>query len=303
MPLQTILITGCGPGGIGSALAIEFQMRGHRVLATDVSAAHLAPLRDRGIETLELDVTSEDSIAQAVRDVAVLTGGNKDEGGFLDILINNAGIMHVMPFADATVADARRVFDVNVLGVVAVTQAFLPLLLTSARRNNPHDAGGGGPMVVNICSINSQVRPPFFGIYNASKAAIEVLGGTIRPELAPLGIRVVTVKTGSVHTELFGNLAPTRLPERSLYAAARGFIEGREMLERAPHMDREVYARRVVDELLRPEVKKVIWQGGLTTFAWVLSWFGWEGMLVSCDFFGPLDIDYYCANENRMAST
>ncbi|KAI1397738.1 putative short-chain dehydrogenase/reductase [Hypoxylon fuscum] len=268
---KTVLITGCGPGGIGSALATEFYMRGHRVIASGLSDQLLAHLQDRGIETTVLDVTSQPSIEQAVAHVTKLTGGT------LDILINNAGVLHVMPFADTSVDAARRLFDINVLGVFAVTRAFLPLLLASAKKNRAN--GGGDALVANIGSVNSEIRPPFFGIYNASKAAVEVLGASIRPELAPLGVRVVTVKTGSIKSELFSNAPATRLPEDSLYQPVREFVEGRKMLEKAPYTEPEAYAKKVVDELLRPSVKHVIWQGGLTTFAWILSWFGWEGMM------------------------
>ncbi|KAI1136425.1 putative short-chain dehydrogenase/reductase [Hypoxylon sp. FL0543] len=272
MTPKTILITGCGPGGIGSALAAEFHMRGHRVIATGLSEKLLAHLRDRGMETAVLDVTSTASIEQAASHVSQLTGGT------LDILINNAGLLHIMPFADTSVEDARRLFDVNVLGVIAVTQAFIPLLLaaaTSAGKNSER----GGPLVANICSINSEVRPPYFSIYNATKAAVEVLSGTIRPELAPLGIRVVVVKTGAIRSEFFNNTPRLKLPEDSLYRPAREFIEGRKVLEQAPYMETEAYARKVVDALLRPSVRPVVWQGALATFGWILSWFGWEGML------------------------
>ncbi|KAI0377209.1 putative short-chain dehydrogenase/reductase [Hypomontagnella monticulosa] len=271
MSPKTVLITGCGPGGIGSALATEFHLRGHRVIASGLSEALLAHLQDRGIETVVLDVTSQDSIESATAHVSKLTGGT------LDILINNAGVLHVMPFADTDVAVVRKLFDVNVMGVFAVTKAFLPLLLAGATASRK--AGAGDALVVNICSVNSEIRPPFFGIYNASKAAVEVLGASIRPELAPLGIRVVTVKTGSIKSELFSNAPTTKLPEDSLYRPVKEFIESRKMLDRAPYTEPEVYAKKVVDELLRPSVKSVVWQGGLTTFAWILSWFGWEGMM------------------------
>ncbi|XXH01279.1 hypothetical protein Hte_007633 [Hypoxylon texense] len=284
MPRKTVLITGCGPGGIGSALAIEFHGRGHRVFATDASPSRLAHLRGRGVETLALDVASQPSVEAAAARVSERTGGA------LDILVNNAGVLHAMPFADTDVDAARRLFDVNVLGVVAVTKAFLPLLLLAAKKkkdggssssssSSGSTSNSSSAIVANVCSVNSEIRPPFFGIYNASKAAVEVLSASIRPELAPFGVRVVTIKTGSINTELFRNAPPTKLPEDSLYRPVKEFIEGRKMLEKASYMEPEVYAKKVVDELLRPSVKHVIWQGGLTTFAWILSWFGWEGMM------------------------
>ncbi|CAJ2508887.1 Uu.00g139130.m01.CDS01 [Anthostomella pinea] len=279
MPLKSVLITGCSPHGIGAALATEFHLRGHRVFATGLSETDLEPLRALGTETLVLDVTSASSIAAAMAHVQKATGGT------LDMLVNNAGVMHIMPFADTDVADARRVFEVNVLGVFAVTRAFVPLLVTAAAAARGGNGGGGGgasdAIVANLGSVNAVLRPPFLGAYNASKAAVECLGASIRTELAPLGVRVVTVKTGSVRTGLFDNAPPTRLPDDSMYGPAREFIEGRKMLKSARFMDVEVYARNVVDELLRPAVRHVVWKGGLSTVAWILSCVGWEGMMDS----------------------
>ncbi|KAI0848780.1 NAD(P)-binding protein [Daldinia vernicosa] len=272
MPLKTVFITGCGPGGIGSALATEFHLRGHRVIASsDDLPTHL---QDIGIETMVLDVTSQDSINKAVAHVSKLTDGK------LDVLINNAGVLHVMPFAHTDVAAARRVLDVNVLGVFAVTQAFIPLLISAAAaaRKNSGSSGRETALVANIGSVNTQLKPAFFGIYNASKAALDVLGATIRPELAPLGIRVVTVKTGAVRTGLFANAPPTKLPEDSPYQPLREYIESRKMLERIHYIEPATYAKKVVDELLKRTVKPVIWYGPMSTIAWILSWLGWEGM-------------------------
>ncbi|KAI2780131.1 NAD(P)-binding protein [Daldinia loculata] len=259
MSPKTVFITGCGPGGIGSALATEFHLRGHR---------------DIGIETMVLDVTSQDSVNKAVAHVSKLTDGK------LDVLINNAGVLHIMPFAHTDVAAARRVLDVNVLGVFAVTQAFLPLLISAAAaaRKSGDSSGRETALVANIGSVNAQLKPAFFGIYNASKAALDVLGATIRPELAPLGIRIVTVKTGGVGTGLFANAPPTKLPEDSPYQPLREYIESRKMLERIHYIDPATYAKSVVDELLKRTVKPVIWYGPTSTIAWILSWFGWEGM-------------------------
>ncbi|KAI1108351.1 short-chain dehydrogenase/reductase [Nemania sp. NC0429] len=269
---KTVLITGCGPSGIGLALATEFHLRGHRVFATGLSDSLLGPAKDLGIETLILDVTSISSIDAAVAHVAKATNGR------LDILINNAGLMHIMPFADTDVNAARKLFEVNVLGVIAVTKAFLSLLLAAA---DSQDSTGRTTrsLVVNISSVNQVFRPSFFGIYNASKAAVETLGGTIRTELAPLGIQVVTIKTGSIPTPLFDNAPPTKIPENSLYYPIREWIENRQMLATAKFMEPEKYAETVVNALLRPSIKPVIWVGGLTTVAWILSWFGWEGIL------------------------
>ncbi|KAK8035555.1 short-chain dehydrogenase/reductase [Apiospora rasikravindrae] len=262
MPPKTVLITGCGPHGIGAALASEFHLRGHRVIASGLSEALLKPLRDLGLVTVVMDVTSGLSIREAVSHVSKLTDGK------LDILINNAGLLHIMPFTDTDPADARRVFDVNVLGNISVTHAFLPLLIASSS-----DGAGGDSIVANLGSINTILHPPFVSVYNAAKAAVEVLSSSLRAELAPLGVRVIILKTGCVRTDLFTNAAPLPLPADSWYSSLREFLERRELAwTPVAYMEPEVYARGVVTELLRPSVRAVVWRGAMTMGVWLLSW-------------------------------
>ncbi|KAB5511718.1 short-chain dehydrogenase/reductase [Coniochaeta sp. 2T2.1] len=262
MPLKTVLITGCGSNSIGSALAKEFHMRGHRVFATGRSANEIDhELSTLGMQTFPLDVTSEKSISEAVTKVSAATGGR------LDILINSAGLMHIVPFADTHLSDVRSQMEVNVIGVWAVTHAFLPLLLETKG------------LVANLGSVNEVFCPPFFAAYNASKAAIEAMGRTTRRELAPFGVRVVTLKTGSVKSSLFANAPATVLPEQSLYAPVRNWIEGRGFTASGRFMDVDEYAGAVVTDLLKENVRPVIWKGGLVWIAWLLSWFGWETIM------------------------
>lgn len=264
MRSKNIFITGCGPNGIGAALAKEFHRHGHRVFASGRSEEEIDPsLKELGIKTITLDVTSTASIDGAVLAVRAATGG------VLDILINNAGTLHVMPFADTPVEEVRRVFDVNVFAVWEVTQPFLPLLL---------EAKG---MVANLGSINAGFCPPFFAAYSASKAAVEAMGRSMRRELAPLGVRVVTIKTGSVRSSLFDNAQAIIIPDDSIYASLRGWVAERGYLKGANFMELDEYAKVVVGDLLKDNVKPVIWRGGLATLAWVLSWLGWESMMVT----------------------
>ena len=173
-----------------------------------------------------------------------------------------------MPFADTPVEELRRVFEVNDFAVWAVTQVFLPLLL---------EAKG---LVVNLGSVNAGLCPPFFAAYSASKAAVESLGRAMRRELAPLGVRVVAVKTGSVRSPLFDNAQAIAIPDDSIYAPLRAWVAERGYLGDARFMELDECAKVVVSDLLSENVKPVIWRGGLATIAWVLSWFGWETMLV-----------------------
>ncbi|KAK7911192.1 NAD(P)-binding protein [Apiospora marii] len=257
---KTVLITGCGPRGIGTALASEFHSRGHRVIASGLSESLLEPLRELGLETMVMDVTSESSIRDAVSHVSKLTGGK------LDILVNNAGLLHIMPFADTDPADARRVLEVNVLGTISVTHAFLPMLIATS------SSSGGDSVVANLSSINTTLHPPFVSVYNAAKAAIETLSSSMRAELAPLGVRVAVLKTGCIRTDLFANAAPLPLPADSWYGSLRDFIERRELAWTPfAYTEPEAYARGVVTELLRPSVKAVVWRGAMTTAVWLLS--------------------------------
>ncbi|KAJ7200232.1 hypothetical protein B0H12DRAFT_1036822 [Mycena haematopus] len=256
---KTILITGCGANGIGAALAKEFHMRGHTVFATGLNVdPELVAL---GCRTLTMDVTSAASIASAVSKVEAATGGR------LDILINNAGVLHIAPFTDMSVDAARVTFEVNVLGVWAVTQAFLPQLMATRG------------IVANLCSVNEVFCPPFLAAYNASKAAVEALGRTLRKELASFGVRVIALKTGSVRTELF-ETNKTVLPEGSLYTPLKQWIESRGFLGQARFIEPKDYAKAVANDLLKARPQAVIWRGGLASLAWALSW-GWETMLDS----------------------
>lgn len=264
MTPKTVLITGCSEGGIGDALAREFRARGLTVFATARSVSKMSALEPLGIHTVALDVTSETSIAAAVAAVRAATGGH------LDILVNNAGVNHVQPFLDTSLADFRRVFDTNVFGVMAVTQAFAPLLIAARG------------LVATVGSVNTVLNPPYQTAYNASKAAVTSLGHTLRVELAPFGVRVVTVTTGSVRSKLFDNADEAcRVPPDSLYYPLKERIEKRDFLGNARWMDARDYARQVVGDLLKEKPSPVLWRASYSFVARLMSTFGWPGMLVS----------------------
>ena len=120
------LITGCSDGSIGSALAREFLKHGVNVFATARDVGKMSSLKEiKGIKLLPLDVTSSTSIAEAVETVKVETGGK------LKYLVNNAGGGYTMPTLDADLEKVKKMYDVNVFGVVAVTQGFAPLVIAA----------------------------------------------------------------------------------------------------------------------------------------------------------------------------
>ncbi|KAI0144279.1 hypothetical protein GGR57DRAFT_482604 [Xylariaceae sp. FL1272] len=276
MPQRTALITGCSDGGIGSALAAQFHLRGLRVFATARDASRMTHLTALGIETIALDVTSDESVAAAV---ALVREKLSPGGGKLDFLINNAGTNHVLPLLDSKITDLRRLMDTNVVGTLAVTQAFLPLMM---RRKEDIDVIGKATVVM-LGSVNEIFCPIYQSAYNASKGAVHIIARTLRVELAPLGVNCVTLMTGSVQTKLFDN-APSKVPEHSLYAPVASEVESRDFLKNAQFVSADEFARQAVDDLLKPKPKLAIWRGGLATVASWLAWLGWEGMLDSSMF-------------------
>jgi 1-acylglycerone phosphate reductase len=177
-----------------------------------------------------------------------------------------------MPLLDSEVAIAKKMFDVNVFALIAVTQAFSPLLIASKGT------------VVNIGSIVGKFPLPWQGYYNASKAAVNLLSDQLRIELSPFNVKVVNVVTGSVLTRFMENLAsPPRLPPNSLYSPAKKEVEelmlGELALENA--MKVEVYAEGVASNALKSNPKKIQWIGGETFLIWLGDTFGWATIWVS----------------------
>ncbi|KAI1373840.1 oxidoreductase [Hypoxylon crocopeplum] len=259
-PKKTVLITGCSAGGIGHALAREFQARGLHVFATTRSVSKMAslePLAD--VTLLPLDVTSAESLAAAVAAVS------KETGGTLDYLINNSGQQVTGPVLDVDLGRMRDMYEVNVFGAVAAVQAFAPLVIKAKGT------------VVNMASIAGLMYPPYMGLYAGTKSALVTISESLRLELAPFDVKVATVIVGVVRTNFFTNTPPT-LPPTSLYTAAETQIAdraaGRDVTERqgAP----EDFARELVGKVLRGATGRV-YVGNLSTVvrvvnAWLPGW-------------------------------
>lgn len=146
MPQQSVLITGCSDDGIGYGLALTFQQRGYLVFATTRDTKKMSKLEGLpNVVLLALDVTQTDQIAAAAKAVSEKTGGT------LDYLINNAGRNHFMPILDEDLNKTRAIYETNVWGPVAVTQAFAPLLIKAKGQ------------VVFITSIAGYLNGPWMG--------------------------------------------------------------------------------------------------------------------------------------------
>jgi NAD(P)-dependent dehydrogenase (short-subunit alcohol dehydrogenase family) len=242
-PKRTVLITGCSEGGAGAALAVAFHKAGLHVYATARNPSKTTQLAALGIETLTLDVLSDSSIAACVSRLSTL-----------DTLVNNAGAAYSMPVSDLSLPEAKKLFDLNVWSCLAVTQAFLPLLLKSKG------------MIVNHTSAGSLVALPFQSAYNSSKAAMAMFSNSQRLELGPFGITVVDLKTGGVKTNFLENQKEARqvsLPNGSIYEPAKERVEkqlrGDGVLTTATPAHQ--WAEQVVQDLLKKTPPPNVWRG------------------------------------------
>src|SRR5947209_16873980 len=133
-----------------------------------------------------MDVTDTASITRVRGEVERALGTTP-----LIALVNNAGIPAAGPLELLPLDELRRVLEVNLIGVVAVTQAFLPLLKRARGR------------IVNISSVSGRVAMPFMGPYAASKFALEAVSDSLRRELLPFGVDVIVVEPGSVQSRIW----------------------------------------------------------------------------------------------------
>lgn len=226
---QVVLITGCS-SGIGRALAQEFASTGHRVVATARRLGSIEGLAGDGISISELDVTDATSIQKAVNEALNLCGR-------IDIVVNNAGYALIGPVAELDLGDLRMQFETNVVGVVAVIRAVVPQMV---------ERGSG--RIVNIGSVSGVTATPFGGAYCGSKAAVHLVSDALRMELAPFGVRVVTVQPGAVASR-FGEHAANgvdRYREGSLYSQVSDAIEARAGASQVGSMPAADFARLVV---------------------------------------------------------
>lgn len=182
---RAVLITGAS-SGIGEACALHLDAAGYHVFAGVRGDSDGDSLNRKGSDRLTpiiLDVTDAESIARAASEVAGLVG----EGGLLG-LVNNAGIPLGGPLEFLPLADLRRQIEVNVIGAVAVTQAFLPLIRAGKGR------------IVNMSSLSGLIALPFVGPYASTKHALEAISDSLRVELRPWNIPVCVVEPGDVAT-------------------------------------------------------------------------------------------------------
>lgn len=207
------LITGCS-SGFGRILAEMALARGDYVVATARQPSRLDDLRQRHLDNvliLALDVADPAGPAAAIAQAEARFGR-------LDILVNNAGFGLIGAMEEVQPHEYRPMFDTNLFGLIETTRAALPLM----RRT-------GGGRIVNLSSVGGFTGRQGFGLYNASKFAVEGLSEALAEEVAPFGIKVIIVEPGAFRTEFLGRsitAGATRLADyESTSGVTRDFSE------------------------------------------------------------------------------
>jgi NAD(P)-dependent dehydrogenase (short-subunit alcohol dehydrogenase family) len=218
-PNKSVVITGASTG-IGEACALRLAGLGFRVFAGVRREADGLALQQKSPDRLTpllLDVTDPAHIAAAVERVGAAMGASGLAG-----LVNNAGVAVGGPLEFVPLDELHWQFEVNVIGPVAVSQAFLPLLRQ------------GRGCIVNMSSIGGRSATPFFGPYCASKFALEALTDALRLELQPWGLEVVLIEPGEIATPIW---------QKSLAVAER-------LIAKMPPQANELYGP-VIDFMLK----------------------------------------------------
>lgn len=214
---KVVLITGAS-SGFGKQLALSLLAKDYIVYGAARRTAEMQELIDRGGYALPMDVTNTASISRAVAEVV-------EQSGRIDVLVNNAGL-GVFDFVEtANLEQMKAMFDVNLWGLVAVTQQVLPQMRTQ-------ESG----RIINISSVVGQVSSAVLGFYAASKHAVEAISDAMRQEVGRFNIKVAIIEPGVFSTEfdevLFKGM--NKLDAESVY---------RPMLERFQRSVERSYAR------------------------------------------------------------
>lgn len=279
---KTILITGVS-SGFGRLAVPLLLRRGHTILAgirggearlrALYGADHADAIAGGRLVAVDLHMDRPESFA------AVRQRIDADHGGRLDVLVNNAGYGLLAPVEDMGEAEIRKQMEVNFFGPTLLATALLGPLRAARGR------------ILNVTSVAGLMSFPYYGVYSASKSALECVTDAWRTELAPFGVQVGLVEPGGYRTEFTATAlsrAAGQAPEGSLYAArTREFAAFLGDAERKAAGDPGVVARRIARLC---DVRRVPMRTLCGPDAWGLSLlrrilpFGWRAWIVDLVF-------------------
>jgi len=239
------------------------------VFATAGNPNSIQDLAQEGMRTLPLDVTSMDSVQQAVAQVV-------REAGTVDYLICNAGVSKIGPTAEADMSDIQAAMDTNFLGAVRCAQAVTPVM-TQQRSG----------VIAVTGSVAATLVTPYAGIYSASKAAVEAIFEALRMELAPYGIHVSTIQPGAFKSSISDNNGfnvSKYASSKSLYAGVTEHMQARANMSQTEKggMTAEAVAEQIAHQLCKkqgpPEHFLVAGKAWYFKFMGFIQTFVWPGL-------------------------
>jgi short-subunit dehydrogenase len=196
---RVAVVTGAS-SGIGEAAACALAAAGFTVYGTSRKAA--VGEKRGGVVFLPLDVTDDESVASAVREVL-------DRSGRIDVLVNNAGVGTAGAAEESSVEQARALFETNLFGSIRMTRAVLP-----------HMREQGSGRIINVSSVLGLIPAPFMALYSATKHAIEGYSESLDHEVREYGVRVLLVEPAYTRTSFDANAVVADEP-LALYAQRR----------------------------------------------------------------------------------
>mmetsp|Transcript_5460 Transcript_5460/g.13189 ORF Transcript_5460/g.13189 Transcript_5460/m.13189 type:complete len:287 (+) Transcript_5460:28-888(+) len=254
---KVILITGAS-SGIGKDAALALIRRGHVVYGAARRVDRMQDLVQAGGHAVAMDVTNEQEIVDAVKRIL------QEQNGKIDVLVNNAGLMIAGAAEEVSVADGRKQFDVNLFGLVRLTQEVLPHM--RKRRQGT---------IINI-GMTGNVFFAFHAWYVASKHALEGWSDCLRVELHPFNVKVSIIEPGAIRTGHADTIMPVggNDHQRSAYTPYRetymkNFVDSGEKYGSPP----TVVSNAVIkaSESQNPKRRYVV---GFTLLLFLRSWFG-----------------------------
>ena len=212
--MKTVLITGCSKG-IGLATALTFGRAGYKVFAT-MRNPEKAPALARQAEAESLDIVVRTMDVDSDDSVQECTSKILEEQGFVDVLVNNAGIERHGSVEEMPIADFEAIMNTNYLGVLRCTKAFLPQM-------REHRKG----CIINVASVSGHIANSPLGGYAASKHALEAISEALAQEVKPFNIKVAIVEPGIINTKMAQDIAvdgasiyPNSKRQAALFSAA-----------------------------------------------------------------------------------
>jgi short-subunit dehydrogenase len=245
---KVVLITGCSTG-IGRAFAREFLKKGWIVWTTARNSASLQELTSLGCFGIALDITNLDQQKSVVRYII-------EKHKRIDVLINNAGYGLMGPTMDIPIEELFRQFNTNLFAQIELIKLIAPIMKSQKSGT-----------IVNTGSISGVAATPFAGPYCASKAAFHALTDTLRMELSPFGIKVISLRPGAITSDFGKNAGATIdkiFPADSWYMPVENAVRDRANASQKKATPTEVFARKAIKRILRRNPPSVITLGKLS---------------------------------------